>query len=141
MKGTIIALCIAVVVIVVAFIFSASGGVAVPSVPVSDAAPVNTVASDTNAAPKSGTQVVEITAHGGYTPSTSVAKAGVPTIIRFKTQNSFDCSSSVAIPSLGYRATLPQTGTTDVPIPSQKATGTLTGTCGMGMYRFEVQFQ
>ncbi len=87
-----------------------------------------------------GKQIIEIKARGGYTPRLSMAKAGIPTIVRFTTNGSFDCSSSVRIPSLNITKLLPQTGLTDIDIGSPQA-GPLLGTCGMGMYRFEVDFQ
>jgi plastocyanin domain-containing protein len=87
-----------------------------------------------------GRQIIEITARGGYYPGVSTAKAGIPTIIRFKTNGSFDCSSSVRIPSLNFSKLLPQSGNTDVDAGSPSP-GKLLGTCGMGMYRFEIDFQ
>jgi plastocyanin domain-containing protein len=86
-----------------------------------------------------GKQIVEITARGGYSPEISTAKAGIPTIIRFKTKGSFDCSSSVRIPSLNFSKLLPQSGNTDVDAGTP-APGTLLGSCGMGMYRFQINF-
>jgi plastocyanin domain-containing protein len=87
-----------------------------------------------------GKQIIEIGARGGYSPRLSTAKAGIPTIVRFKTNGSFDCSSSVRIPSLNVSKLLPQTGLTDIDIGSPK-TGPLLGTCSMGMYRFEIDFE
>lgn len=87
-----------------------------------------------------GKQIVEIRAKGGYLPSRSVAKAGVPTILRFDTRGTFDCSSSVRIPSMDISKMLPPTGTTDIDIGVQKV-GVFNGTCGMGMYPFEVDFE
>lgn len=87
-----------------------------------------------------GTQIVEISAKGGYSPYKSVAKAGIPTIIRFDTKGTFDCSSAVRIPSMNISQTLPQTGSTDIDIGIQKV-AILQGTCGMGMYPFEIDFQ
>lgn len=87
-----------------------------------------------------GKQIIEIDVKGGYSPGKSVAKAGVPTIIRFKTNGTFDCSSFIRIPSLNISQALPQTGSTDVSVGSQQA-GVLNGTCGMGMYRFSVEFK
>lgn len=87
-----------------------------------------------------GKQIIEIHAKGGYQPRKSVAKAGIPTILRFETDGTFDCSSSVRIPSMNISKLLPQTGTTDIDIGSQKV-AILQGTCGMGMYPFEVEFQ
>jgi plastocyanin domain-containing protein len=86
-----------------------------------------------------GVQVVTIKAKGGYQPRTVVAQAGIPTILRFTTKGTFDCSSSIRIPSLDIFSNLPQTGVTDIDVGTQ--TGTLKGSCGMGMYPFEVTFQ
>jgi plastocyanin domain-containing protein len=87
-----------------------------------------------------GKQIITINARGGYQPEKSLAKAGIPTIIRFATNGAFDCSSSIRIPSMGIFKTLPQTGNTDIDIGTPQAT-TLQGTCGIRMYRFEVDFQ
>lgn len=87
-----------------------------------------------------GKQIIEIKAKGGYQPRKSIAKAGIPTILRFDTSGTFDCSSSVRIPIMGISKALPQTGTTDIEIGIPQAI-TLQGTCGMGMYPFEINFQ
>ncbi len=87
-----------------------------------------------------GKQIVEVSVQGGYRPRKSIAKAGVPTVLRFVTNNTYDCSSSVRIPSMGYSAFLPSTGKTDVDLGVQQA-GVLRGSCGMGMYTFEIDFQ
>ncbi len=88
-----------------------------------------------------GKQIIEVTARGGYNPRDIVAKAGVPTILRMKTSGTFDCSAAFLIPSLGIQKMLPQTGVTDFEIPVQKAGANITGTCGMGMYRLNINFQ
>ena len=103
-------------------------------------APMAPVATASNVSVVDGVQIIEINAKGGYSPGKSVAKAGMPTVIRFQTSTTFDCSSSVRIPSLNITKALPQTGTTDIDVGSQNAI-TLQGTCGMGMYPFEVDFQ
>ncbi len=82
-----------------------------------------------------GQQIVQINAKGGYAPLLSEVKAGIPTIIRFNTKGTYDCSSTVRIPSLGINQYLAPTGTTDVNV-GVLASGSLQGTCGMGMYRF-----
>ncbi len=87
-----------------------------------------------------GKQIVEIRAKGGYQPRTSVAKAGIPTVLRFNTSGTFDCSSSVRIPSMNISKALPQTGTTDIDLGVQQIS-TLQGLCGMGMYSFEIDFR
>lgn len=84
-----------------------------------------------------GQQVVTMNVKGGYQPQVSTVKAGIPTILRFTTNGTFDCSSSIRIPSLGIDKNLPSTGTTDISVGALSA-GTLQGTCSMGMYRFEI---
>ncbi len=84
-------------------------------------------------------QVVTIGAKGGYLPEVSVAKAGVPTIVRFNTTGTFDCSASVRIPNKDVSQVLPQTGTTDIDIGINQK-GPLEGSCGMGMYPFHIEF-
>ena len=128
MKATIISVIVAVVLIGGAVMLTKSGGDA------GQAADANNVSI------VDGKQIIEITARGGYQPRKSIAKAGIPTIIRFNTKGTFDCSSSVRIPSLGISKSLPQTGSTDIDVGTQKV-ATLQGTCGMGMYPFEVEFQ
>lgn len=86
-----------------------------------------------------GKQIIEITAKGGYQPRKSIAKAGIPTVIRFNTSGSFDCSIAVRIPSLRIAKNLPPSGNTDIDIGTPTL-GILNGTCGMGMYYFEIGF-
>ncbi|MDP3402452.1 MAG: cupredoxin domain-containing protein [bacterium] len=85
-------------------------------------------------------QIIEIDAKGGYFPKLTTAKAGVPTVVRLKTSGTYDCSSAVTIPSLGFRKNLDATGITEVEVPIHVAQGTLEGTCTMGMYSFSVRF-
>ena len=88
-----------------------------------------------------GKQIVEIGVKGGYSPQQSVAKAGMPTILRMKTNGTFDCSSGLRIPSISYSQNLPASGATDIEIPAQKTGATLEGVCVMGMYHFQVAFR
>ncbi len=85
-------------------------------------------------------QIIEIHAKGGYQPRKSVAKAGVPTVVRFVTKGTFDCSSTISIPSMKISRSLPPSGSTDIDLGTVAA-GVLQGTCGMGMYPFEIDFQ
>jgi plastocyanin domain-containing protein len=87
-----------------------------------------------------GKQIITINAKGGYQPRKSVAKSGLPTMIRFNTNGTFDCSASIRIPSMNISKILPQTGSTDIDIGVNQV-GTLQGSCGMGMYPFEVEFK
>lgn len=100
-----------------------------------DISPVNNVTVE------NGKQIVSISAKGGYLPRKSEAKADMPTILRVDTNGTFDCSSSLNIPSMNYQKNLPATGVTDIEIPAQKAGSAFEGLCGMGMYRFEIAFK
>jgi plastocyanin domain-containing protein len=87
-----------------------------------------------------GKQIIEIKAKGGYSPRVSTAKAGIPTILRFDTNGTFDCSASVRIPNMNVFEVLPNSGSKDIDLGTPK-TGTLQGSCGMGMYPFQINFQ
>jgi hypothetical protein len=102
------------------------------------AAPAAVPEAGMSAAPQ---QVIEITAGHGYSPASSVAKAGLPAVIKITATGTFDCSNVVVIPDLNYRARLPTTGSVEIPVPPQPAGKELTGLCGMGMYRFTVRFE
>lgn len=88
-----------------------------------------------------GKQVIEVTAKGGYSPVLIKAEANKDTILRVLTNNTFDCSSALTIPSLGIRKNLPPTAATDIPLGPQKPGTKLAGTCSMGMYQFSIDFQ
>lgn len=87
-----------------------------------------------------GKQIVTIKAKGGYRPESTMVKSGMPVVLRIQTSGTFDCSSALAIPSLGITKDLPPTGTTDIELGSLPP-GTLQATCGMGMYRFQIVAQ
>jgi plastocyanin domain-containing protein len=87
-----------------------------------------------------GKQIIEIKAKGGYTPREILAKADVPTVIKVKTQGTFDCSSALVIPSLNYRKNLSPSGVTEIEVPPQKTGSVINGTCAMGMYGFSIKF-
>lgn len=129
MKKIFIILISTVLVIVIALVsYITRGNTSVSSLP-------NTSFSSAN-----GTQIVEITAKGGYAPRTTLAKAEMPTVIKVKTNGTFDCSSALTIPSLGITKHLPPSGETSIEIPAQKQGTTLRGLCAMGMYNFTVNF-
>ena len=128
MKATIISIIVAVVLIGGAFIFTRDGG------------DTGQVINANNVSVVDGKQIIEIKAKGGYTPRVSIAKANMPTILRFDTNGTFDCSASVRIPSMNITKVLPNSGATDIDLGTAKL-GTLQGSCGMGMYPFEIEFQ
>jgi len=87
-----------------------------------------------------GKQVITINAKGGYAPRITSAKANMPTIIKVATNGTFDCSSAISIPSIGYRNILPQTGETLIDVSPQKPGTKMQGLCSMGMYNFSIEF-
>lgn len=87
-----------------------------------------------------GKQVLLMDARIGYKPNDFDVKAGIPSILRITTQNTYDCSSYVIIPSLNISKALPTTGTTDIDLGTQKSGTTINGSCSMGMYRFKIKF-
>lgn len=93
-----------------------------------------------NVSSTDGKQIIEITAKGGYSPKQLTAKANTETILRIKTNNTFDCSSSLVISKLGIRQNLPPTGTTEIAITPQKEGSKIAGACSMGMYTFNINF-
>lgn len=128
MKIIIISILVALILVGGAFMLTKDKGEKAPAEPVNNVSIVD------------GKQIITITAKGGYKPENSIAKAGIPTIIRFDTRGTFDCSSSINIPSINISKILPQTGSTDIDI-GIPAVNELQGTCGMGMYPFSVTFQ
>jgi len=86
-------------------------------------------------------QVIEITAKGGYTPSTAQAKAGAPLVLKIRTDGTFDCSADLRIASIGWAQRLSPSGEVAVQIPAQKAGTALVGVCSMGMYNFKITFE
>ena len=101
---------------------------------------VTPVANGNNVSVVDGKQIINLTAKGGYAPVKSIAKAGVPTILRVVTNGTYDCSSYVRIPSMNLGQSLSSSGATDIDLGSPQV-GILHGTCGMGMYPFEIDFQ
>ena len=103
--------------------------------------PASNEQSNVNSVSTSGDkQIIDLTAKVGYTPSTITAKAEKETILRVSTNETFDCSSGLRIPSLNISKNLPATGQTEIALGSQKAGTVIDGTCTMGMYSFKIKF-
>lgn len=94
-----------------------------------------------NVVVEDGRQIITINAKGGYSPKMTTAKADMPTVIKMITKGTFDCSSSVSIPSIKYQKNLPSSGETLIDVPAQANGSTLKGTCSMGMYTFAIKFE
>ncbi len=87
-----------------------------------------------------GIQYIDLTAKGGYSPRKTIAQAGIPTVLTVTTNGTYDCSSAIKIPDEQISQDLPATGQTDIALGTPAA-GLLQGTCTMGMYNFEIDFQ
>jgi plastocyanin domain-containing protein len=89
---------------------------------------------------KNGIQYITINAKDGYSPQVSNAKAGIPTKLIIKTNDTYDCTASVVINSIHYRKVLSQTGEEVVDLGTPKSGEPTRGVCGMGMYNFVINF-
>lgn len=103
---------------------------------VSDRSP----ATNENVSMENGKQIITVDAKGRYSPSATLAKADVPTILRMRTNGTFDCTAAFTIPAINYQKNLPPSGVTEIELPPQKVGSTLKGVCAMGMYNFSVNF-
>ena len=99
-----------------------------------------TAGNGDNVMVENGTQYIDLTAKGGYAPRKTVAQAGIPTVLKVTTNGTYDCSASINIPTQQIGQALPATGTTAIALGTPTA-GLLQGTCSMGMYQFEIDFE
>lgn len=83
--------------------------------------PRATTSTASNISTRDGIQYVTVNARGGYSPRTSTIQSGIPTKLIMKTDNTYDCSSSLVIRSVNYRGMLPATGETQVDLGTPKA--------------------
>src|SRR5215216_4301992 len=72
----------------------------------------NIVADNSTISFEGDSQIIEITAKGGYSPKVVEAKANTATTLRMITKNTFDCSTALVIPKLGINKNLPINGKT-----------------------------
>ena len=68
-----------------------------------------------------------------YSPSNVTARAGVPTEVTLRTNNTQGCTRSIVMSSFGVQRILPATGDTAIDV-GELEPGTYRYTCGMGMY-------
>jgi plastocyanin domain-containing protein len=97
-------------------------------------------ATSDNVSIQNGTQYIDLTAKAGFVPGKTIAQAGLPTVLNVSTNGTYDCSSTISIPTQNVSQLLPATGTTEISLGTPEA-GVMQGTCGMGMYRFEIEFE
>ncbi|MER6316849.1 sulfite exporter TauE/SafE family protein [Streptomyces sp. NPDC001581] len=87
-----------------------------------------------------GTQTITVEARtNSYTPAAVSARAGVPTKLVVATRGTNGCVRSFVVPDRGVQEVLPVTGETVIDLGTPK-TGTLSFTCGMGMYGGQITF-
>jgi plastocyanin domain-containing protein len=98
-----------------------------------------TVTQEQNTTITDGVQYVTITAKGGYTPRMSEIASGIPTKLIVKTKNTYDCSASLVIRSVGFQKILQSTGEEVIDLGIPKAGDKIQGVCGMGMYAFQIK--
>lgn len=76
----------------------------------------------------------------GYTPAVAQARAAQPLTVTFTTNGTRSCARSVVFRTLGLQKVLPESGNTQITIPSQPSGTTVKYTCSMGMYRGQINF-
>lgn len=87
---------------------------------------------------RDGVQYVTIIAKGGYSPSVSQIKGGLPTKLVVKTDGTYDCSASLVVRSVGFQKILQSTGEEVIDLGIPKSGDKVQGVCGMGMYNFQI---
>jgi len=102
---------------------------------------MSTIAPSENVNVRDGVQYITVSARGGYSPATTIAKGGMPTKLVMKTNGTYDCSSSLVVKSAGFRGMLPATGETPIDLATPKSGEKINASCGMGMYSFAVYFK
>lgn len=102
--------------------------------------PAKDIAQKNNVQEIDGKQIIDLSAKGGYSPRVTIAKAGMETVLRVQTKNTYDCSSAIVIPEINYRSRLTPSGVTEIKIPAQAVGKNIRGFCAMGMYNFNIQF-
>ncbi len=88
-----------------------------------------------------GSQSLAVLASNGYYPLSTTAKAGVPSVLRVYTDNTYDCSRAFLLPQGRVRKLLAPSGVTEIAIPALDKGTELFGTCAMGMYTFTITFE
>ncbi|QIR41824.1 cupredoxin domain-containing protein (plasmid) [Tolypothrix sp. PCC 7910] len=83
-------------------------------------------------------QEVTVTVDGGYDPSRVVVQAGIPVRLKFERKDPSSCLEQVVIPDFHIAADLPLNQVTTVEFTPKQA-GTYVFTCGMNMFRGEIQ--
>lgn len=83
---------------------------------------------------ESGTQEINVTVKGGYSPDVIVVKKGAPVRLNFYRDETSSCSEQVVFGDFGIAKDLPAFKTTPVEFTPDKA-GEFIFACGMNMLR------
>jgi uncharacterized protein len=78
--------------------------------------------------------------NSGYAPKVLHARANTPITLNLLTDQTYSCSRSFVIPSLGVEKLLPSSGEETISIPSQPSGTVMAFTCSMGMYTGQIVF-
>ncbi|MBD3882854.1 cupredoxin domain-containing protein [Phormidium tenue FACHB-886] len=92
------------------------------------------------AAAADGIQEVTVTVDGGYEPSRIVVRAGQPVRLKFNRQDPSSCLEEVRLPDFHIAQALPLHQTTAIEFTPTEP-GTHTFTCGMNMFRGEIEVE
>jgi sulfite exporter TauE/SafE len=90
--------------------------------------------------PSDGINLYVSAGNSGYSPRVVHAQAGSPITLNLVTNQTYSCSRSFVIPSLGLEKLLPSSGTESISIPAQIAGTVMRFSCSMGMYTGEIVF-
>jgi plastocyanin domain-containing protein len=83
---------------------------------------------------ESGTQEINVTVKGGYSPDVIVVKRGAPVRLNFYRDETSSCSEQVVFGDFGIAKELPAFKTTPIEFTPEKS-GEFTFACGMNMLR------
>jgi sulfite exporter TauE/SafE len=98
------------------------------------------LASDVSIHQSTGVTLYLSAGNSGYSPRVLHARAGTPITLNLVTNQTYSCSRSFVIPTLGVEKLLPSSGTEAISIPAQVAGTIMRFSCSMGMYTGEIVF-
>lgn len=97
------------------------------------------VAQSQNVEIRDGVQYVTVLAKSGYSPRVSQIQGGLPTKLIVKTNDTFDCSASLVVRSIGFEKVLASTGEEVIDLGTPQSGKDITGVCSMGMFNFKLK--
>ncbi|MFB7943037.1 sulfite exporter TauE/SafE family protein [Streptomyces sp. NPDC056049] len=87
-----------------------------------------------------GRQVITLTVTDFYTPTRFMAKAGLPTTLVLRGEDSGGCARAFTIPELGVQEIVKENGDTEIYLGTRDA-GELRFSCAMGMQTGSIDFE